>query len=187
MLICACLHPLTRAALSAPLLLSACPLFSCCLQFPFPCVHLASAPHALNTWMLSALIMPSSDWANQDFLGEFPALISFPEQHSGSSLALGRVWHTTASQGQHSLQLFLTPRCLWVLSLFGRTHHLSWAGGGSCSLGWILAVSAKIGASKSYWTAGQASRDAGMFALECLIPDRNLWEHAETWPNMCVF
>lgn len=48
--------------------------------------------------------MLSSDWANQHFLGEFPAVVSFPGQQSGSSLALGGVWHTTGSKGQHSLQ-----------------------------------------------------------------------------------
>lgn len=54
--------------------------------------------------MLPALILPSSHWANQHFLGEFTAVVSFPRQQSGSSLALGRIWDTTGSEGQQSLQ-----------------------------------------------------------------------------------
>lgn len=69
-LICACLHPPAWAALGAP-------LFSCCLEFPFPWVHLASGSPALNTWMLSALIMPSSDWANRISLGTLQPLFPF--------------------------------------------------------------------------------------------------------------
>lgn len=103
-LICVSPSSGTGSSECSPPALCQLPLFSCCLEFPLPHVHLASGSPALKTQMLSALIMLSSEWANWHFLGEFTAVVSFPGQQSGSSLALGRLWHRTGSKGQQSPQ-----------------------------------------------------------------------------------